>query len=98
MGVTPRIRSGFPDIGGKREDRKALANEEIIITGLAIPRRYHEKLMKENWWWCLVLLLGYTLPGLWCDLFHLSLNLCVKKKTGLRKDLGPLKACGETGL
>lgn len=65
----------------KIEERKALVKEEIIILGLAVPQRFSERLMKENWRGCLVLLLGYTLQGQWSGLFRLSLSLYVKKKT-----------------
>ena len=65
----------------KKEERKALAKEEIIILGPAVPLRFPERLMRESWYWCPGLLLGYTLPRLWSGLFHLSLSLCVEKKT-----------------
>lgn len=64
----------------KREEKKALVTEERIILGQAVPLRFPERLMRESWCWCLGLLLGYTLQGLWSDLFHLSLSPWEEKK------------------
>lgn len=65
----------------KREERKALVKEKTIILGLAVPLRFPERLIRESWCWRLVLLLDYTLQGLWSGLFHLSLSPCVEKRT-----------------
>lgn len=82
MGWTPRETSQMcRSLRIKKEERKALAKEVIIILGLAVPLRFPERSMRESWYWCPGLLLGYTLPRLWSGLFHLSLSLCVEKKT-----------------
>lgn len=65
----------------KREERKGLVNEEMIILGLAVPLKFTKRLMTENWCRSLSLLLGYTLQGLWSGLSHLSLSPCIEKKT-----------------
>lgn len=89
-GVDSQYKSDLQVSEDKREERKALVNEEIIILGLAVPLRFRERLMRESCCWRLVLLLGYTLQGLWSGLFHLSLSPCVEKKTWLREDPKPL--------
>lgn len=61
---------------GKRQKRKALVKERVIILGLFVPLRHPAKQMKENWWQCRVLHLGYTLQGLWSGLSHLSQSPC----------------------
>lgn len=79
------IKLDFQVSAGKRKERKALVKKGVIILGLSVPLRFSERQMKENWWWCLVLL-GCTLQGPWSGLFHLSQSP-YKKKTD-RKLMG----------
>lgn len=41
-------QSDFQVSEDKREERKALVKEEIIILGLAVPLRFPERLMRES--------------------------------------------------